>query len=122
VYRKMIIARFRFALFLIALFSIIAAVFHQISQGTEQAITLLVALLVGWIGMPLINYLKEKFGLEDQMALLFVYVISGGVGALGVLISGQFFAIEWSWNNVIAIAGVFLAAAKFAYERMKAKN
>jgi peptidoglycan/LPS O-acetylase OafA/YrhL len=94
-----------------------------LTPATEQAIILLVSLIAGFFpGMNLINAIKEKLQVEDEVALLLVYAICGGIGALGLLLSGQLFEIEWSWMNVASIAGVFLAGAKFAYQRLKTRS
>jgi ammonia channel protein AmtB len=107
---------------LLFLFLIIASLFvvaYVLPEGTQELIGLIVALILGFLGMKPINWLKEKLGLEDTYALLLVYGVSGVIGAIALWATGELTGLTWSLNNLVAIAGMFFAAAKFAYETMK---
>lgn len=92
----------------------------DLSEGTAKIINLVVAFLVGILGTHPINWLKKAFNLDGVPALLVAYLFSAAVGVFGLWISGQLFAMSFTWENAVAIAGVFLSAAKLAYERSKA--
>ena len=93
----------------------------ELSPQTQELIILVVSLLLGVIGMKPIDWLKKQSGIEDELATVFVYAIALLVGVLGLLASGQLFEIEFTLQNIITIAALFGAAAKLAYERMKAR-
>lgn len=101
---------------------IIASLFivaYVLPEGTQELIGLAVALILGLLGMKPMNWAKEKLGLEDVYALLLVYGIAFVVGGLALWATGALVGLVWTLNNLVAIAGVFIAAAKFAYEGMK---
>ena len=83
---------------------------------TIEVIGIIVALVLGLLGMKPMNWLKEKFGLENGVALLAVYLMSGVVAALALLVAGQFADVVWTIDGVIAFGAVYFAAATAAYK------
>jgi len=106
---------------------------QEISPATMAAIGTVISVLVGVIGPKfvatfigwaesLLNLLFSRvipIRIKGQGAVLFVYVLSFGVGVIGLLISKQLLGFEFVWENVLAIGGVVFAAATFAYHRLK---
>ena len=106
---------------------------QEISPATMAAIGTVISVLVGVIGPKfvatfigwaesLLNLLFSRvipIRIKGQGAVLFVYVLSFGVGVIGLLISKQLLGFEFVWENVLAISGVVFAAATFAYHRLK---
>jgi len=116
-------AKYKLLLFVVvALFLVAFQVVTELSQATEEVITLIVALILGLLGTRPLNWIKQKLGVEDEIALLVLYFVSGVIGMLGLLASGQFFEIEFSWMNIVSIGGTFILAAKYAYERTKSRS
>lgn len=83
---------------------------------TLEVIGIIVALVLGLLGMRPMNWLKEKFGLEDGVALLAVYLMSGIVAAIALFAAGQFADVIWSIDGVIAFGAVYFSAATAAYK------
>ena len=120
-------------LLLLTLLLMAAGPLQEISPATMAAIGTVIAVLVGVIGPRPVGFLigvAESFlnavftrfppiEIKGQGAVLFVYVLSFGVGVIGLLISKQLLGIAFVWENVLAIGGVLFAAATFAYHRLK---
>ena len=106
---------------------------QEIEPATMAAIGTVIAVLVGIVGPKpvgtligwaesLLNAVFKRFPpieIKGQGAVLFVYVLSFGVGVIGLLVSKQLLGIAFVWENVLAIGGVLFAAATFAYHRLK---
>ena len=91
----------------------------DLSPASQEAILLLITVLVGLLGPKPLEKILLFFKLEGQWAVLGSYVISLLIGVLGLLVSSQLFDIEFTFENSIAIAGLLAAAASFAYHRLK---
>jgi len=83
---------------------------------TLEVIGIIVALVLGLLGMKPMNWLKQKFGLENGVALLAVYLMSGIVAALALLAAGQFADVAWTVDGIIAFGAVYFSAATAAYK------
>lgn len=91
----------------------------DLSPGTQEAILALISVLVGLLGPKYLEKLLDFLKLEGQWRVVGVYVVSLILGVVGLVVSGQFFEIEFTPENLLAIAGLILAAATYAYHRLK---
>jgi len=107
---------------LILSLSLMAFQVLEVDEGIMSFITMIVALLLGFFGTSPINWFKEKLGVEDAVAVILVWVIAAVVGLLAMLLAGYFSGFAFTWENVLAFAGVFFPAATIAYERLKKRN
>lgn len=91
----------------------------QVDEKTTEFIGIIGAAILGLLGAKPMNWLKNKFGVEDGVALLLVYVLSGLVTAAAMALAGQFVAIDLTVEGVIALASIYFAAAQAAYRMLK---
>lgn len=118
--KKLLIRMVLTFLFVFLALTLIAAVMLQeLTEGTITAIAFVISVLVGLLGPKPLEALIKALRLEGQWAVLFVYVVAFGIGVLGLLLSKQFFNLEFVWDNALAIAGILFAAATFAFHRLK---
>ena len=121
--RKIIVRIVLTFLFVFLALTLIAAVMLQeLTEGTITAIAFVISVFVGLLGPRPLEVMIKAFKLEGQWAALFVYFVALVMGALGLLISKQILGIEFVWDNVLAIAGLFFTAATFAFHRLKDQN
>ena len=106
---------------------------QEIQPATMAAIATVISVLVGVVGPKpiatlkgwaesLLNAIFQKvppIRIQGQGAVLFVYVVSFGVGVIGLLVSKELLGVAFVWENVLAIGGVLFAAATFAFHRLK---
>lgn len=72
--------------------------------------------LVGAVGSPLIQWLKEHFGLEGKAAVWLTLAVSTLLAVLALLLCGELNAAEFSPENLLAGLGQILSAATLAYK------
>ena len=77
--------------------------------------------LTGAVGMPLINRLKEKFGLADQAAMWLTLVVAAVLAVLALLLSQELSLAEFNAESLLAVLGQVLAAATLAYNLLRGK-
>ena len=84
-------------------------------MSSELAIILLLQVLVGVLGMPVMDWIKKKLGLEGTAALFLVAALStvAGIGAL--FVSGEVGLMEFTWVNLPHVFTVVFTAATIAY-------
>jgi hypothetical protein len=90
--------------------------FNQ-EDGMEQAIYW----LVGAIGMPVINWLKGKFGLAGKAAMWLMLAVSVVLGALALWLEDGLSWTDFTPENLLAVVGQVLAAATLAYNLLRGK-
>ena len=88
-------------------------------EKTIELIGILVAVVLGFLGARPMNWFKNKLGVEDGVALILVYALSGAVALIALVGAGVLADFDLSVNGVIAFAGVYFAAAQAAYQRLK---
>lgn len=91
----------------------------DITPATQEAILFVITVLIGLFGPKPLEVILGFLKLEGQWAVIGSYVVSLLVGVLGLVISSQFFEIDFSMENLVAIAGLLATAASFAYHRLK---
>jgi hypothetical protein len=72
--------------------------------------------LVGGIGVPLIQWLKDVFGLEGKGALWLTVGVSVLLAVAALLISQELSVNDFTPENLLAVFGQVLAAATLAYK------
>lgn len=118
------ISRLRWVWFFLVVtpFLIAAALMQALTEGSMEAIVLIVSILVGLLGPKPLQRIIDKLRLNGTNAVLFIYFAAFVVGSAGLAVSQQLFDLPFTWDNVVAITGVLFAAATFAYHRLKDKN
>jgi hypothetical protein len=77
--------------------------------------------LVGFVGVPLVNFVKMKFGLEGKMAMLLVVVVSVLLALASLFVSKEMELADFSLANFFAAFGQVLAAATMAYKLLQSE-
>ena len=72
--------------------------------------------LVGAVGSPLIQWIKQRFGLEGKAAVWLTLVVSALLAALALLLCGQLGAADFTPQNLLAALAQILSAATLAYK------
>lgn len=79
-----------------------------------QAITVLLGIITGLVGMPLIQYVKQLFGLEDKAAFGIASGVSILLGVGVAFANGAFTGQGTDLNSIIAsVSLVFTTATAF---------
>lgn len=103
----------------VLLIMVLSAFVLQVDEKTTEFIAIIGVAILGLLGSKPMNWIKNKFGVEDGAALLLVYVLSGLVAAAAMALAGQFVAIDLTVEGVIALGAIYFAAAQAAYQRLK---
>ncbi|MBT3239367.1 MAG: hypothetical protein HON98_02565 [Chloroflexi bacterium] len=72
--------------------------------------------LVGGVGVPLVNWIKQVFMLEGKAAMVLTAVISGVLAFVALFIHEQMTLTEITWATLAAVFGQVLASATLAYK------
>lgn len=80
----------------------------------------LISVIAGFVGMPVINWLKGLFKLEDFKAVLLATVISLLLGVGVVYIDGGFQLAEITPDAIAAAAGLVFSAATIFFKALNA--
>jgi hypothetical protein len=72
--------------------------------------------LVGAIGSPLIQWIKQQFGLEGKAAVWLTLAVSAVLAVLALFISGELSAVEFTSENLLTVLGQILSAATLVYK------
>jgi len=81
---------------------------------SEELILWVASIVLGLIGVPVFDFIKQKLGIEDTSALFLVAGLSAVVGLGALLISGEIGLVDFTWSNLPnAFAAVFAAATMF---------
>ena len=96
-----------------------ARMVDAISTETMEGILFLISVVVGLFGPRPVDYFIVRMKLEGQWAVIFTWLFALLLGVGGLLLSKELFALEFVWNNALAIGGILFAAATFAFHRLK---
>ena len=88
-------------------------------EKTIELIGILVAVVLGFLGSKPMNWFKNKLGVEDGVALILVYALSGAVALIALAAAGAFADVVLSVEGIVAFAAIYFAAAQAAYQRLK---
>jgi len=72
--------------------------------------------LVGAIGVPLVQLLKVKFGVEGKTAMLLTAVVSMVLGYTLLWITDELAIQEMSFENLALVFGQVLSSATLVYK------
>ena len=72
--------------------------------------------LVGAIGSPLIQWIKQQFGLEGKAAVWLALAVSAVLAVVALFISGELNAAEFTAENLLTVLGQILSAATLVYK------
>ena len=75
--------------------------------------------LVGALGVPLINWIKGKFGLVGKAAVWLTLATSVVLGAAALLLSQELSWADFTPENLLGVIGQVLAAATLAYKLLQ---
>lgn len=71
--------------------------------------------LIGVVLVPIVNWLKAKFGLENEAAMLLTFGASIAFAFLYLFVQGDLTGADFAWEAVGALIGKVLAAATLVY-------
>ena len=83
----------------------------------EVLIAWVVGAIVGVIEVPVIQWLKGVFNIEDKVAFLFVMIFSGLLAFLALLVTGGFSPFDL--NNLFVYATSIIALSQVTYGLFK---
>ena len=78
--------------------------------------------LVGALGVPVINWLKRKFGLAGKRAMWLTLGVSAVLGFGSLLLSQSLEWADLTPENLLALIGQVLAAATLAYNLLRGEG
>lgn len=77
---------------------------------------ILISVLAGAVGVPLVNLLKKEFHLVDEAAMLLTFAVSILLGIAALFISGQLTGENFTAENMASTAGIVLSIATLVYK------
>ena len=123
--KRLVAHRWAIALFLMVLVVLSSLAFRPLAEGIgfspEQVVLLIAGIVLGLIDVPLVDWLKHKFGLSQAPALIFAYLVSFVVAFVALLIGGGLQMIDFTWPNFFTLAATILAMAQFVYKAFNPK-
>ena len=72
--------------------------------------------LVGWIGVPIVNVIKDKFFLEGKQAVVLAGAVSLVLAVVALLLSGQLDGGAFTVENLANTFAIVLGAGQLAYK------
>ena len=78
--------------------------------------------LVGGVGMPLIQWLKEALGLEGKAAVWLTIGVSIALALSALLISKELAWGDFSPERILGAVGQILAGATLAYKLLRGEG
>lgn len=78
--------------------------------------------LVGGIGVPLIQWIKTRFGLEGKAAVWLTVGVSLLLAVAGLFLSEALSLSNFSAENILAAFGQIVAAATLAYKLLQSEE
>lgn len=88
-------------------------------MGTEDLILLVISLIGGILGMPLISWLKGKLGLDSTSALAIAAAVSGLIAFVVLFATGQLTAMSFTWENLPAVFALVFSTATLVYNMIR---
>ena len=123
--KRLVAHRWAIALFLMVLVVLSSLAFRPLAEGIgfspEQVVLLIAGIVLGLIDVPLVDWLKHKFGLSQAPALIFAYLVSFVVAFVALLIGGGLQMTDFTWPNFFTLAATILAMAQFVYKAFNPK-
>jgi hypothetical protein len=77
-----------------------------------------IAILLGGLGVRPIDWLKHLLNLSGAGALWFLFGVSVVVAAVAIYLGGGLVGFEFDPEHVLAVFGLFLAAATYVYKQL----
>ena len=78
----------------------------------------LIAMLVGLIGIPLVNFLKQQFNLVDKAALLLTSGVSVLLALAVLFVMHMVQVSDFTWENAASVFGLVMSTATIVYKLM----
>lgn len=72
--------------------------------------------LVGALGVPLVNWLKQRWGASGRAAMWLTTAVAAALGLLAILLTQQLNAGSLQPQELLAAFGQVLSAATLAYK------
>lgn len=117
---KRLLARWRVVILLLAVLVLLSLAFRPLVEGIgftpEQIVLFIGGAILGLIDVPVVDWLKKKFGLSQVPALLFTYLFSFVFGFVALLLGGGLQLADLTWPNFFIVANTMLVMATFVYK------
>ena len=91
-------------------------------MASEELMLLIISLIGGILGMPLISWLKGKLGLDETSALAIAVAVSGVIAVVVLLVTGQLAALDFTWENLPAVMGLVWSTSTVVYNMIRGKK
>lgn len=88
-------------------------------MSLHDAIVFVLTLLAGFLGVPIIQYVKERLGLQDAAAEVLAVVLSGLLAIVELVLTGQIVLSEITLESLPLIWGLVYALASVFYQLLK---
>jgi predicted membrane channel-forming protein YqfA (hemolysin III family) len=88
----------------------------------RNIVVFIITLLTGVFGVPIIQFLKNQFGWEDRKAVLLASFVAFGLGAIEIVLSGQFDFGNLAFEDLPVVFTVVYTAAQIYYQWFKGKE
>ena len=80
-----------------------------------------ISVIAGFLAVPLINYVKAKFGLSGKPAALLAAAMSVIIALIALFAYGQINLASFTLENFASVFGLVFAAATLAYKLIVAE-
>lgn len=81
---------------------------------TEGLITIIVSLVLGAIGVPVLDFIKKQLGWDGQKAILLVYALSAVIAVGALFVTGSFAPFDSA--RLLEYFGLIVTTATLVYK------
>jgi membrane-associated PAP2 superfamily phosphatase len=78
--------------------------------------------LVGAVGVPLISWIKNRFGLSGKGAVWLTLAVAAVLAAGSLFLSQELTGADFTPENLFSVLGQILAAATLAYKLLRGED
>ena len=89
---------------------------------TEEFILLVASLLAGILGMPIIQYFKEKLGLDSTSSLALSIAVAAAMAVVAMIVTGALGYADFTWENLPATLAAVWTWGVLAYNVIAGKR
>lgn len=75
----------------------------------------IISILAGLVGVPIVQFLKKRFNIVDEMAVLLTLGVSVALGIFALWVDGQITGASFAVDQLNTTVGITLSTAFLVY-------
>jgi|SRR3972149_6861567 len=89
---------------------------------TTQVFTTLISLLTGLLGMPIVQWLKTAWKLDNNKALALSSAVAAILGIVSLFVQGQIQLSDFTFENFAGAFGLIYTASNIFFRLLKGEK